>query len=64
MPICVCSLYTDKKQNKIFLIYKEIKRDHVKLYMTNGPLIYGEKFAPFLIYLKAFPHTLGSLPYI
>jgi hypothetical protein len=51
-----CGLYlgtlcTDKKENKIFLIYKEIQNGAVaKSYMTNGLLIYGEPFAHFLIY--------------
>jgi hypothetical protein len=35
------SLYTDKKLNKILLIYKEIQRDisGAKSYMTNGLLM-------------------------
>jgi hypothetical protein len=42
---------TDKKENQIFLIYKEIQSGAVaKSYMTNGLLIYGEIFAHFLIY--------------
>ncbi len=49
--------YTDKEENQIFLIYKEIKGGAVaKSYMTNGLLIYGEIFAHFLIYLEALPH--------
>jgi hypothetical protein len=33
--------YTDKKENKIFLIYKEIQKGVVaKSYITNGLLIY------------------------
>jgi hypothetical protein len=33
--------YTDKKDNKIFLIYKEIQKGSVaKSYMANGLLIY------------------------
>jgi hypothetical protein len=41
---------TDKKKS-IFLIYKEIQNEAVaKSHMTNGVLIYGEIFAPFLIY--------------
>ncbi len=33
--------YTDKKENKIFLLYKEIQKGAVaKSYMTNGLLIY------------------------
>jgi hypothetical protein len=42
---------TEKKENKIFLTYKEIQKGVVaKSYMTNGLLIYGEIFADFLIY--------------
>jgi hypothetical protein len=42
---------TDKKENQIFLICKEIENGAVaKSYMTNGLLIYGEIFAHFLIY--------------
>ncbi len=42
---------TDKKENKIFLIYREIQNGAVaKSNMTNGLLIYGEIFAHFLIY--------------
>jgi hypothetical protein len=43
--------HTDKKDNQIFLIYKENQSGAVaKSYMTNGLLIYGEIFAHFLIY--------------
>jgi hypothetical protein len=43
--------HTDKKENQIFLIYKEIQSEKVaKSYMTNGLLIYGEIFAHFLTY--------------
>jgi hypothetical protein len=42
--------YTDKKENQIFLIYREIQSGAVaKSYMTNGLLIYGEIFSHFLI---------------
>jgi hypothetical protein len=42
---------TDKKENQIFLIYKEIHNGVVaKSYMNNGLLIYGEIFTHFLIY--------------
>jgi hypothetical protein len=42
--------YTDKKDNKIFLIYKEIKKVALaNSYVTNGLLIYGEIFAHFPI---------------
>ncbi len=41
---------TDKKENQIFLIYKEIQNGSVaKSYMTNCLLIYLEIFAHFLI---------------
>jgi hypothetical protein len=44
-------LYTDKKENKTFLKYKEIQMGSgAKSYMTNGLLIYGENFAHFLKY--------------
>jgi hypothetical protein len=40
-------VYTDKKENQIFLIYKEIQNGEVaKSYMTNGLLIYGEALPP------------------
>jgi hypothetical protein len=43
--------HTDKKENKIFLIYKEIQSGAVaKSYLTNDLLIYREIFAHFLIY--------------
>jgi hypothetical protein len=43
--------HTDKKENQIFFIYKEIQNGAVaKSYMTSGLLIYGEIFAHFLIY--------------
>ncbi len=42
---------TDKNENQIFLIYKEIQNGSVaKSNMTNGLLIYGEILAHFLIY--------------
>ncbi len=42
--------YTDKKENLIFLIYKEIQNGAVaKSYMTNGLFIYGVIFWHFLI---------------
>jgi hypothetical protein len=48
--------YTDKKENQIFLIYREIQSGAVAKsysYMTNGLLIYGEIFS-------YFPYILGS----
>jgi hypothetical protein len=44
-------LHTDKKENQIFFIYKEIQSGGVaKSYMTNGLLMYREIFTHFLIY--------------
>jgi hypothetical protein len=38
--------HTDKKENQIFLIYREIQSGAVaKSYMTNGHLIFGEIFS-------------------
>jgi hypothetical protein len=46
--------YTDKKENQIFLIYKEIQNGAVaKSYMTNGLLIFGEIFEHFPTYKEA-----------
>ncbi len=49
-----CVEYTDKKENLIFLLCKEIQSGAEQLqshaYMTNGLLIYGEIFAHLLIY--------------
>jgi hypothetical protein len=43
--------YIDKKENQIFLIYKEDQKGSVaKSYMTNGLLIYDNIFALFLVY--------------
>jgi hypothetical protein len=57
-PFYVQTCHTDKKENQIFLIYREIQSGAVaKSYMTNGLLnIWGNIFA--------FPHILGSLPHI
>jgi hypothetical protein len=45
-------LYTDKKENEIFLVNKEIQKGAVaKSYMTNGLLIYIPQIFPhFFIY--------------
>ncbi len=41
---------TDKKDNKIFLIFRELRKvSSAKSCMNNGFLIYGYKFAHFLI---------------
>jgi hypothetical protein len=46
--VCHC---TNKKENQIFLIYREIQNGaDAKSYMTNGLLIYRDIFAHFLIY--------------
>jgi hypothetical protein len=43
--------HTNKKENEMFLVCKEIQNGAVaKSYMTNGLLIYGSMFAHFLIY--------------
>jgi hypothetical protein len=40
---CIPGIYTDKKENQIFLIYKEIQSGAVtKSYMRKGFLIYAE----------------------
>jgi hypothetical protein len=50
-------LFTDKKENQIFLIFMEIQNGAVaKSYRTNGLLIYREIFAHFLIYWEALPY--------
>jgi hypothetical protein len=46
-------LYTDKKENQIFLIYKELQNGAVaKSYVTHtaSSYMYGEIFAHFPIY--------------
>jgi hypothetical protein len=43
--------HTDKKENQIFLIYKEIRNGAVaKLYITDVLLTFGEIFTHFLIF--------------
>ncbi len=46
-------LYTNKKENKIFLIYKENKRDRVQSHMRQRTSHICGKIC-------AFPHILGS----
>ncbi len=49
--------YTDKKENQIFLIYKEIQSGEVaKSYMRKGLLIYEEMRKYFPIYEEAVSH--------
>jgi hypothetical protein len=53
----VCSRYTDKKEKKIFLIYREIQSGAVaKSYIRNGFLIYEEMQKYFPIYEEAVSH--------
>ncbi len=48
---------TDKNENHIILIYKEIQSGAVaKSYMRKGILIYGEMHKYFLIYEEAVSH--------
>ena len=50
-------LYTDKKENKIFLIYEEIQSGAVaKSYMRKGFLICEEMHKYFPIYEEAVSH--------
>ncbi len=50
-------LYTDKKENKIFLIYKEIQKGAVaKTYMRKGFLIYKEMHKYLVIYEESVSH--------
>jgi hypothetical protein len=63
--VCQLIRYTDKKEKKIFLIYKEIQYGAVaKSYMTNGLLIYGEIFEHFLIYVLGNPSSYMTLQLI
>ncbi len=49
-----CTRYTDKKENKIFLIYKEIQSGAVtKSYMRKGFPVFEEMRKYFLIYEEA-----------
>jgi hypothetical protein len=58
-------LYTDKKANQIFLIYKEIQNGGVaKSYMTNGLLINRDIFALFLIHIIGCPSSYKTLKLI
>jgi hypothetical protein len=51
-----CRHCTDKKENKIFLIYKEIQKGAVaQSYMTNGLLIYMTKFLRISSYIIRKP---------
>ncbi len=53
------SRYTDKKENQIFLIYKEFQSGAVaKSYMRKGFLIYEEMRKYFTIYEEAVSQIL------
>jgi hypothetical protein len=53
----MCCFCTDKKENKIFLIYKEIQKGAVaKSYMRKGILIYEEMRKFLVIYEEAVSH--------
>jgi len=61
--------YTDKKENHIFLIYKEIQSGAVaKSYMRKSFLIYEEMRKYFPIYEDAvshiFPYRRGKLDFL
>jgi hypothetical protein len=43
-------MYTDKKEKKIFLTYKEIKGSCAKSYMRKAYLIYEEMHKSLVIY--------------
>jgi hypothetical protein len=55
---------TDKKERKIFLIYKEIQSGAVvKSYMRKGFLIYEEMRKYFPIYEEAVSHDFATAPF-
>jgi hypothetical protein len=54
MYLCLLLSTTDKKENKIFLTYKEIQSGAIaKSYTRKGFLIYEEMCKYFTIYEKA-----------
>jgi hypothetical protein len=56
LPV-VHTLHTDKKENRIFLIYKEIQMGSgAKLYIRKGFLIYEEIHKSFTINEEAVSH--------
>ncbi len=64
-PRLVTFNYTDKKENQIFLIYKEIQSEAVaKSYMRKGFLIYEEMRKYFCIYEEALQLLHSEFPYI
>jgi hypothetical protein len=51
-------LYTDKKENKSFLIYKAIQGLVVKSFMRKGFLMYEEMLKYLTLFEKAISHTV------
>ncbi len=61
-PSFATILYTDKKENQIFLMYEEIQRGAVaKSYMRKGFLIYEEMRKYFTIFKEAVGHIHMTL---
>ncbi len=57
----MCCYYTDKKDNQIFLIYKEIQCVAIaKSYMRKGFLIYEEMRKYFPIYEEAVSYDIAT----
>jgi hypothetical protein len=55
---------TDKKENKIFLIYEEIQSGAVaKSYMRKGFQIYEENRKYLTIYEEVVSHTVNDFAY-
>jgi hypothetical protein len=53
----ICDEHTDKKENKIFLIYEEIQMGVIaKSYMRKGFLIYEETRNYLVIYEEGVSH--------
>jgi hypothetical protein len=54
---CLCTFYNDKKENQIFLLYKEILSGAIaKSYMRKSFLIYEKMRKYFPIYEEAISH--------
>ncbi len=53
----LCGNHTDKKENRIFLIFREIQSGAIaNSYMRKGFLIYGDMRKHFPIYEEAVSH--------
>jgi hypothetical protein len=57
------TLHTDKKENKIFLIYKDIQNGAVatSLYMTNGSSYMG-KYLRISSYIRKLIYDFATAP--